>query len=73
MKREIKLKLEVNKINVSKLNNIVGAGDDNVPSVNSPCVITTEPKTIEYDNCKTGDTKTDRSLDCVILASGDRC
>jgi hypothetical protein len=39
MKNERKLKLEVNKVSVSKLNNIKGAGDP-VASIDYLCVIT---------------------------------
>ncbi len=53
MKKERKLKLQMNKISVSKLNDTHGGGSDFIPSVNYLCVITTEPHSIPGENCKT--------------------
>ncbi|WP_430412179.1 hypothetical protein [Kordia sp.] len=69
MKKERKLKLEVKKVSISKLNNIFG-GNDPISSVDLPCVITTVVKTIVGVDCKTGDTKTNRSLvNCIGVDS----
>ena len=65
MKKERKLKLEVNKVSVSNLNTTFGGGGtDLIPSLNFLCVITTEPHSIPGENCKTFLTATD---------SGERC
>lgn len=53
MKKERKLKLVMNKVSVSNLNNVFGGGDDLIPSVNFLCIITTEPKSIPGEDCKT--------------------
>ncbi|AXG72360.1 hypothetical protein KORDIASMS9_04631 [Kordia sp. SMS9] len=53
MKKERKLKLEMKKVSVSHLNNVLG-GDDLIPSVNFLCVVTTEPQTLPGISCKTG-------------------
>ena len=69
MKKERKLKLEVKKVSISKLNNIFGGGDP-VASVDFLCIITTEVKTDIGVDCKTGDTKTNRSLvNCIGIGS----
>ena len=62
MKKERKLKLQMNKISVSKLNHIKGAGSDLVPSVDMPCEITTEIKSVPGEDCKTVVTIINRSL-----------
>ncbi len=46
MKKQRRLKLEMNKVSVSKLNNIKGAGGP-IGSVNI-CAISTEPFTCEF-------------------------
>lgn len=54
MKKERKLKLEVNKVSVSNLYNISGGGgSDLVASINFLCVLTTVPHSIPGHNCKT--------------------
>lgn len=72
MKKERRLKLQMNKVSVSKLNNTIGGGSDIIPSVNFPCVITTEPKSIPGDDCRTGNTLSNQSVG-ACLASTDRC
>ncbi|EDP95494.1 hypothetical protein U8527_17535 [Kordia algicida OT-1] len=64
MKKERKLKLEVNKVSVSNLNNTLGGGSDLVSSVNFPCVITTVRHTIPGLNCKTFLTASDSAERC---------
>lgn len=61
MKKGRKLKLEVKKVCVSKLNNILG-GDDIIESVNAPCIRTTIAQTIPDEDCKTVITIINRSL-----------
>jgi hypothetical protein len=69
MKKERKLKLEVKKINISKLNSIIG-GNDPITSVDFPCAETVD-YTIIGINCRTGDTRADRSLEnCIGVGSG---
>jgi hypothetical protein len=69
MKKERKLKLEVKKMSISKLNNIFG-GNDPIASVDLPCVITTEPITIVGVDCKTGVTNAYRSkVNCIGIGS----
>ncbi|MEM6718734.1 MAG: hypothetical protein AAF611_05455 [Bacteroidota bacterium] len=63
MKKERKLKLTMNKVSISNLNNVFGGGNDIIPSVNYLCVITTEPKTVPGEDCKTGKTIVYKSHD----------
>lgn len=53
MKKERKLKLTMNKVSVSNLNNVFGGGDDLIPSVNFLCVVNTVLKTVPGEDCKT--------------------
>lgn len=71
MKKERKLKLEIKKVCISKLNNILGAGGDPVASVDLPCVLTTIViTTIIGVDCKTGATKTFNTIeDCIFIGS----
>ncbi len=52
MKKQRKLKLEVNKVSVSKLNNIKGAGDP-IESVDFPCILSINGFSCILD-CQTG-------------------
>lgn len=74
MKKERRLRLEVNKISISKLNNIFGAGGgDPVASVDLPCVITTVVLTDIGVDCKTGETRTYNTVETCIGIGSREC
>lgn len=75
MKKDRRLGLEIKKISISKLNNITGLGDNAVTSTHFKCVDvdTTKLKTIPGVDCKTGDTKTNRSLVGCVVVDSKKC
>ncbi|WP_157547149.1 hypothetical protein [Kordia zhangzhouensis] len=66
------MKLEVRKVSVSRLNNIVG-GNDPQPSIDDVCIITTIRVTILGADCKTGITLSNDTEEFCIDASVDKC
>ncbi|MFK7750651.1 MAG: hypothetical protein AB8B65_19830 [Kordia sp.] len=65
MKTQKQVNLQVKKVSISKLNNLIGkGGTDLIPSVNFLCVITTEPHSIPGQNCKTFLTASDSAERC---------
>lgn len=62
MKKERKFKLTMNKVSVSKLNNIKGKGDPlTESSVTFPCIISIDNYSCE-DDCRTGLTVLNESV-----------
>lgn len=66
MKKERKLKLEVNKVSIATLNLIKGGDPGSVVL----CALTIEGCNTEEDNCKTGITIINESDDDCIAGSG---
>jgi len=64
MKKQRKFKLVMNKVSVSKLNNVKGKGGDTVTesSVTFPCIISVDAPSCQYHSCRTGLTVLDGSL-----------
>ena len=70
MKKERKLKLEVNKVSIATLNRIKGGDPDPIGSV-VLCALTTEAAdTMDDDTCKTGITIINDSDEFCVAGSG---